>query len=59
MAYSGAKSKGKRGGMREIYYLVDQDEIFMLYAYAKSKQEDISQDRAKILRDLVDQHLKP
>ena len=53
-----AKGKGKRGGMRVIYYLVDQEEIFMLYAYSKSKQEDITPARAKILRDLVDQHLE-
>jgi mRNA-degrading endonuclease RelE of RelBE toxin-antitoxin system len=53
-----ARGRGKRGGIRVIYYLVDQDEIFMLYAYSKSRREDISPDQAQILRALVDEHLR-
>ena len=49
--------KGKRGGIRVIYYLVQREEIFMLYAYSKNEREDISHDQAIKLRDLVEQHL--
>jgi len=31
----------------------------MLYAYAKSEREDITHEQARLLRELVDQHLKP
>ncbi len=54
-----ARGRGKRGGLRVIYYLVEQDEIFMLYAYSKSRSEDISPDQARILLALVDDHLRP
>ena len=30
----------------------------MLYAYAKNEREDITNDQARLLRELVDQHLK-
>jgi len=51
--------RGKRGGIRVIYYLVRREEVFMLYAYAKSEREDITHEQARLLRELVDQHLKP
>lgn len=51
--------KGKSGGIRVIYYLVCAEEIFLLYAYPKSKSENISPNQARMLRDLVDIHLKP
>lgn len=51
--------RGKRGGIRVIYYLVHHDEVYMLYAYPKNKETDLSQRHIQILRDLVDQHLKP
>lgn len=50
--------KGKSGGIRVIYYLVCAEEIFLLYAYPKSKQENINDDQARTLRSLVDTHLK-
>ncbi len=49
--------KGKRGGIRVIYYLVHREEIFMLYAYPKNERENISQSQAAKLRDLVEHHL--
>ena len=52
-----ATGRGKRGGIRVIYYLVHHEEIFMLYAYAKNDREDISPDQARRLRELVDLHL--
>ena len=48
---------GKSGGIRGIYYLVTNDEVFMLFAYPKGKQENISDDQARVLRGLVDKHL--
>ena len=53
-----ATGRGKRGGIRVIYYLVCKDEVFMLYAYAKNQREDITNEQARLLRDLVEQHLK-
>ena len=50
--------KGKSGGIRVIYYLVCSEEIFLLYAYPKSKQENITDDQARVLRSLVQTHLK-
>lgn len=46
----GGKGKGKRGGVRVIYYWqVKKDEIWMLTVYAKNEAEDIPVDvlRAK------------
>jgi mRNA-degrading endonuclease RelE of RelBE toxin-antitoxin system len=48
---------GKSGGIRIIYYLVSGDEIFLLFAYPKSKQENITEEQARVLRALVDEHL--
>ena len=49
---------GKSGGIRAIYYLVAQDEIFFLFAFPKSKQENVTPEQAQLLRRLVDEHLK-
>ena len=54
-----APGRGKRGGIRVIYYMVHREEIFMLYAYAKNDREDITPDQARRLRNLVDLHLHP
>ncbi len=50
--------RGKSGGIRIIYYLVCMDEIFLLFAYPKSKQENITNQQALILRSLVEKHLR-
>ena len=50
--------RGKRGGIRVIYYLVCQDEIFMLYAYPKNRESDLSPRHLQMLRELVEQHLE-
>jgi len=53
-----AKGHGKRGGARVIYYWVVPDsQIFMLLAYAKNEQENLSKDQLKILRTLVKKEL--
>ncbi len=41
---------GKRGGTRHIYYFLDDSgTFFMLYAYGRNEQEDISSKEAKSL----------
>ncbi|MES2706517.1 MAG: type II toxin-antitoxin system RelE/ParE family toxin [Verrucomicrobiota bacterium] len=54
-----AQGRGKRGGIRVIYYLVHREEVFLLYAYAKNDREDLTQDQVRRLRDLIDLHLNP
>ena len=54
-----AKGKGKRGGLRVIYYWVKPDDtIYMLLLYDKSDQEDLTPAQAKILAKLVREELK-
>jgi hypothetical protein len=49
-----AKSTGKRGGARIIYYWDKAREVFyMLYAYAKTAQDDLTPEQLRILRRLV------
>jgi len=46
--------KGKRGGLRIIYYWYVQDEaIYMLLLYKKSEQEDLTKEQIKILSEYV------
>lgn len=48
------ESKGKRGGCRVIYYRDEPSETFyMLYAYGKSNQEDLTADQVRALGRLV------
>lgn len=50
-----AKGHGKRGGARVIYYwAVSESQIFMLLAYAKNEQEDLTRDQIKALKSLVE-----
>ncbi|HBU07657.1 MAG: hypothetical protein A2321_01060 [Omnitrophica WOR_2 bacterium RIFOXYB2_FULL_45_11] len=46
--------RGKRGGLRIIYYWYTQDEkIYMLLPYKKSEQEDLTKEQMKILKEYV------
>ncbi len=46
--------KGKRGGLRVIYYWYTQDEkIYMLLPYKKSRQEELTKKQLKILIEFV------
>ncbi len=46
--------KGKRGGIRVIYYwLKESNQIFVLIAYAKADTDDLTQQQIRLLRDLV------
>jgi mRNA-degrading endonuclease RelE of RelBE toxin-antitoxin system len=54
-----ASGRGKRGGVRIIYYwVVDRDRIVMLLAYPKSEQDDLTSEQKRILRRLVEEELK-
>jgi mRNA-degrading endonuclease RelE of RelBE toxin-antitoxin system len=47
--------RGKRGGVRVIYYWVmSSEEIWMLLAYAKAKKEDLSPQQIKLLQRIVE-----
>jgi hypothetical protein len=48
--------RGKRGGARVIYYwVVAKDQIYMLLAYAKNVQDDLTEEQLKTLRALIRQ----
>ncbi|MDS4031773.1 MAG: type II toxin-antitoxin system RelE/ParE family toxin [Candidatus Contendobacter sp.] len=49
------QGQGRRGGVRVIYHWVVADEqLRMLYAYAKSQQENLTPDQLAILRKIVE-----
>lgn len=53
------EGKGKRGGVRIIYYWqTTDDQLWMLYGYAKASKENLTQDQLKILRDIVERWKK-
>ena len=45
--------RGKRGGMRAIYFVVRDERVYILTAYAKSEKKDLTKDEIKELRALV------
>lgn len=46
---------GKSGGVRVIYYWMTEDEqLYMLYVYQKSKQEDLTAEQKKALKSIVE-----
>ncbi len=48
--------RGKRGGARVIYYWVTaSSRIYLLLAYAKNEQDDLTEEQSKTLRALVRQ----
>jgi len=48
------QGKGKRGGVRVIYYYHDPSHpLFLLTVYAKSKKDDLSADELRAMRKLV------
>lgn len=49
------EGKGKRGGVRIIYYwMTANDQIWMLYGYAKAKKEDLTKQQLLTLREIVE-----
>jgi hypothetical protein len=49
--------KGQGGGIRIVYYLLEKDEIYLLFAYPKNKQEDLTNEQLRVLRTLVREEL--
>jgi hypothetical protein len=50
---------GKRGGLRVIYYWAPREAVFyMLYAYAKNEQGDLTPAQARVLGQLVREEFK-
>lgn len=49
---------GKRGGCRVIYYWdAESETVFMLYAYRKNQQEDLTAAQLRMLARLVREEL--
>ena len=48
--------RGKRGGIRVIYYLWRGDTAFLIFAYPKNQQEDLTPAQAKLLRSLIESY---
>ena len=51
--------RGKRGGLRLIYYWhAEREIILMLFLYRKSEQKDLTADQKRILAKAVQQEFK-
>jgi len=51
--------RGKRGGIRVIYYwFVSPEIILMLFAYPKNEQDDLTPDQLKQLRKIIEGELR-
>ena len=54
-----ARRKGKRGGIRVIYYwYVSGSLLYMLLAYSKSEQDDLTSREKRLLSTLVAEEFK-
>lgn len=52
------KGKGKRGGVRVIYYwYVQEDQIYMLLVYGKNEQDTLTNRQLKLLKQAVERGL--
>ncbi|MFN0079365.1 MAG: type II toxin-antitoxin system RelE/ParE family toxin [Prosthecobacter sp.] len=50
--------RGKRGGLRLIYYYVTAEgQILLLHLYAKNEMEDLDSQMTRQLKQLVTEHL--
>lgn len=55
----GAGAKGKRGGLRIIYFWDPVDTVvFLLLVYSKNQQEDLRPDQISRLKRIVEMQLK-
>ncbi len=47
--------RGKRGGVRVIYYwMTDNEQLYMMYIFPKSTQENLTDAQTKALRQIVE-----
>jgi mRNA-degrading endonuclease RelE of RelBE toxin-antitoxin system len=50
-----AGGRGKRGGIRVIYYwFVSRDIILLLYAFPKSERDDLTTEQLRKLRKIIE-----
>ena len=55
----GRRNKGKRGGLRVIYYWYSPDSvIYMLLAYSKDERDDLTPTQRRALARLVTEEFK-
>ena len=55
----GGLRRGKRGGVRVIYYWATRnDVILMLMIYGKNERNDLTADQRKVLRKVVEEEFK-
>ena len=53
------KGKGKRGGVRIIYYwFVKESQILLLLAYEKAEKGNLTAREIKLLREIVEREMK-
>jgi hypothetical protein len=48
------RGRGKRGGLRVIYYYRVADLIFFIHCYRKSERDDMTADELKTLKKLLE-----
>lgn len=54
-----SRGKGKRGGVRVIYYWYERGSlIYMLLAYSKGAQDDLTATEKRVLKQLVTEEFK-
>jgi len=52
----GAQGRGKRGGVRVIYYwAVKQERILMLLMYPKNERDNLTAEQLKVLRRIIEE----
>jgi len=55
----GIASKGKRGGVRVIYYFANsKNQVFMLMVYAKNERSDLTKEQLSLLKKVVEREFK-
>jgi len=52
-----SRGKGKRGGIRVIYFWDADSEFYMLYAFGKNEQDTLTKAQEKILKELIKKEL--
>jgi mRNA-degrading endonuclease RelE of RelBE toxin-antitoxin system len=51
--------RGKRGGVRVIYYwAANRDIVLMLLVYGKNEQDDLTPEQLRVLKRLVEEEFK-
>ena len=48
------RGRGKRGGLRVIYYCWSEDRLYMIFVYEKARQGDLTPEQVKALRAYVE-----